>query len=349
MKRDVLCESLRRLVEIDGPSGYERPAVDVWSSLAAENGLVPERRRGGNVVVTQTGKKAGRHLLVSGHIDEIGLQIRHVDEDTGCLFFQTIGGWDPAVLIGQRVQIRTRKGLLPGVVTRQGTHTMTDMEQEDPIRISDLWIDIGAANAKEASKLVRIGDPAVLVAPFTRLGKNVVTSKALDNRIGALAALMTIVEAGKRLTGTVTSLANTREEILLNSSGAHIAAHEMTAGVDRAIVIDLGLASDHPEFSPWKFGTRELGSGVMITRGGVMDPDFFEEVVSIAEEINVPYTIDAVAGASWTDADQLACTGVPTLLLSVPSRYMHSPAEMVDLRDIEALIKLLAEIARRNG
>lgn len=333
---------LESLLAAVAPSGFETPAARLWREMAAEfaDGVSADAAGNSIAVVNPNGSPT---IMLAGHIDEIGLIVTHIDED-GFLSFKEIGGWDPAVLVGQRVTIATDDGEVTGLIGRRATHLMTFEEQEGAIKAKDLWIDIGADDGDEAAAMVAIGDGGVLDVAPVRLPNDRIASRALDNRVGAFVVL----EALRRYAQTpgsarVVAVANTQEEIL--QAGAAMVARQLEP--EAAIVVDLTFASDHPDIDEGPIGERTIGSGPVFARGSMTSPVLFRRVRDAADELGIDYTIEAVAGKSGTDADAVAALGgVATGCASVPSRYMHTPNEMVSTRDVEALIRVLTEVAR---
>jgi putative aminopeptidase FrvX len=340
---------LLELLRAQGPSGYEAPAAEVWRAAASSFAEV-----GTDVLGTPLARVAPRHgaeqrarrLLVMGHIDEIGLIVNHID-DEGFLWFQTVGGWDPQILIGQRVVLSTRGGELQGVVGKKPIHLLRDEDRKKVPEIRELHIDIGARDGEQARELVRIGDVAVIDAePLQVLGGRLV-SRALDNRVGSYVALQAarlVAEAGGS-EWEVVAVAVAQEEITFG--GSRTSAFSLEP--DAAIVIDVTHATDAPGIDVKELGKHELGSGPVITRGSTIHPQLFELLYQAGSEEQIPFTVEASARATGTDADavHLSRGGVPTALVSVPLRYMHSPVELVQVDDVEATARLIAAAALR--
>jgi endoglucanase len=339
-------EVFRNLLTAPGPSGYETEAVAVWRRAA--EGFTSDVRVDvvGNCTARVAGTGDGPRLAVIGHIDEIGLIVRHID-DQGYLWFTEVGGWDPLILIGQRVEVLTRDGRLPGVIGRKAIHLLRKEEREKVPELRDLHIDIGAADGDEARALVALGDVAVVDVEPMLLPSRRVVSRALDNRVGAYVALETVrlvAEAGGA-PGEVIAVAAAQEETML--AGAMTAVFGLEP--DIAIVLDVTHASDVPGADEREVGTHALGSGPVIQRGSMLHPKLFEMLRDTAEAEGIPVTVRAIGRRSGTDADAVALTraGIPTSLVEVPLRYMHSPVEIIQLEDVEAAARLLAAFAQR--
>jgi putative aminopeptidase FrvX len=338
-------ETLHKLLTAAGPSGYEQAPAAVFREAAAAFAEVTHDSVGSTVArVPGTGE--GRSVAIVGHIDEIGLIIHHVDDD-GFLWFTGVGGWDPMILVGQRVEIATRSGRVPGVVGKKPIHLMKEDDRKRVPQLKDLHIDIGAADGDEARRLVRIGDVAVIDAEPVEFPNNRFISRSMDNRIGcyvALEAARLVAEAGGA-PGDVYAIAVAQEEITFG--GARTTAFSLQPDV--AIAVDVIFATDQPGLSEQELGRHKFGSGPVLTRGSTLDPVVFELLHEAGEADAIPFTVTASARATGTDADafHIARGGIPSSVVSVPLRYMHSPVEMVQLDDVENAAKLIAAFALR--
>ncbi|HET9721150.1 MAG TPA: M20/M25/M40 family metallo-hydrolase, partial [Solirubrobacteraceae bacterium] len=289
---------------------------------------------------------AGPKLIIVGHIDEIGVHVTHID-DQGFLRFDQVGGWDPIVLIGQRVVIDTREGPVHGVIARLPIHLLKGDERKKMPELKDLHIDIGAASGDEAREMVRIGDMGVIdVAPLEFPNGRVV-ARSMDNRIGcyvAARAAQIVAEAGGA-PGDVVALAVAQEETSFGGSRTSAYRHEP----DVAIAVDVTFATDQPGVSLGPMTKHEFGSGPVLSRGTTLNPQVFELLYDAASEAGIAFTVESHGRSTGTDADaiHIARSGVPTGLVSVPLRYMHSPVEMVSLDDVEAAAQVIAAFARR--
>jgi len=338
-------ETLHKLLTAAGPSGYEQAPAAVFRS-AAEAFAEVSFDTVGSTVARVPGTAGGRSLAIVGHIDEIGLIVHHIDDD-GYLWFTGVGGWDPVILVGQRVEVATRAGKIPGVVGKKPIHLMKEDDRKRVPQLKDLHIDIGASGGDEARSLVRVGDVAVIAADPVEFPNNRFVSRSMDNRLGcyiALEAARLVAEAGGA-PGDVYALAVTQEEITF--AGARTSAYSLRPDV--AIAVDVTFATDQPGISEQEVGRHKLGSGPVLTRGSTLDPVVFELLYETAEAEGIPFTVTASARATGTDADALhiSRSGIPSSVIGVPLRYMHSPVEMMQLDDIENAAKLIAAFARR--
>lgn len=346
--RSESLDFLKRLLDTPGPSSFEAAPARVWRTEAEKFADGVEADVSGNSFARLRSDGAPR-VMFAGHIDEIGIMITHVD-DEGYLSFDTIGGWDHQVFVGQRVVLLGRKGKLAGVVGKKAIHLMEREERDKVSKVEDLWIDIGAATRDEAETRIRIGDPGVLAASVMEFPNGRLVSRCIDNRIGAfvvLEALRLLAEDPPR--AAVTAVATTREEIAATGGGARSSAHQLEPDV--AIVIDVTHATDYPGIEKRKHGDYRLGGGPAISRGASVSELVFELLVETAETEKIPFKIEAASRDTHTDAEAIfnAHRGVATGLVSVPNRYMHSPNEMIALEDLDRTARLLAAFARKLG
>jgi endoglucanase len=338
---------LKQLLDTPGPSGFEAAPARVWRDEV--QGFADEVRADahGNSIAVVNPKGTPR-LMLAGHVDEIGVQITHID-DEGYLYFAGIGGWDSQVLVGQRVVIAAAKGAVKGVIGKKAAHLMKKEEFEKVSKIEDLWIDIGAANKSEATERVRIGDPGVLDAPSLELPNGRIVSRSLDDRIGAyvVAEALRLLAKSRPKHAGVFAVATSREEIAWSGGGARTSAVGLDPQV--ALVVDVTHATDWPGAEKKLSGDHKLGGGPVFSRGSATHPKVFDLLTACADEEKIPYTIQAAPRDTGTDADAIynAMRGIPTGLVSVPNRYMHTPNEMVALLDLERAARLLAAFARK--
>jgi putative aminopeptidase FrvX len=341
-----LPDTFRRVLTAPGPSGYETEATAAWREAAQAFAADVRVDTLGTCTARVPGTGDGLRLAVIGHIDEIGLVVRHID-DQGYLWFTEVGGWEPLILVGQRVELLTREGRVPGVIGRKAIHLLRKEEREKVPELRDLHIDIGARDGDHARELVGVGDVAVIAAEPVELPEGRIVSRALDNRVGsyvALEAARLVAEAGGAA-GDVIAVAAAQEETTF--AGSMTSAFGLEP--DLAIVLDVTHASDVPGVDEKETGAHPLGSGPVLQRGSMLHPRLFELLCEAAETEGIAYTVRAIGRRSGTDADAVALTraGVPTSLVEVPLRYMHSPVEMVSLEDVQAAARVVAAFARR--
>jgi putative aminopeptidase FrvX len=336
---------LGRLLRAPGPSGYEQAPAAVFREACAEFAEVTHDSVG-STVARVVGTAGGPVLAIVGHIDEIGLIVHHIDDD-GFLWFTNVGGWDPVILVGQRLEIITRNGPVTGVVGKKPIHLLNEEERRKAPELKQLHIDIGAKDGDDARSLVRIGDVAVIVGEPVELPNDRVISRSMDNRIGcfvAYEAARLVAEAGGA-PGDVCAVAVSQEEITF--AGARTTAFALEP--ELAIVVDVTFATDAPDTNEKEVGRHRFGSGPVLQRGATLHPQIFELMHDVGEAEGIPFTATASARATGTDADaiHISRAGVPTGVVSVPLRYMHTPVEMVQLDDVHNAARLIAAFAQR--
>jgi len=351
MLPDTTIDFLKRLLDAPGPSGFEIEASRVWRVEAESfSDRVDADVNGNSLAVVNPGGTP--RIMLAGHIDEIGLIVTHVDEE-GYLYVDGIGGWDPQVLVAQRIRILTRSGAVVGVIGKKPIHLMKPDEREKASKMTDLWIDVGASSRERAQEMgIRVGDPGVIDVGMIRMGEDLIASRAVDNRIGAfvvLEALRTLAAKKGDYSAEVTAVATTQEEIGHQGGGARTSAYRVDPQV--AIVVDVTFASDAPQIEKKQTGDHRIGSGPVLTRGSAIHPLVFERLAETAESAGIPFTIHAAGRYTATDADaiHLSRRGVATGGISVPNRYMHSPNEVVSLSDLDASSRLISEFVLGIG
>lgn len=341
---DDMREFLTRLLDARGPSGFETAPARVWREEAesfADEVWVDVHRNS----FAAAGPEDGPRVMVAGHIDEIGLMVHHVD-DEGYLYVQPIGGWDPQVLVGQRVLILGEEGDVPGVIGRKAIHLIDREEREKAVKLKELWIDIGARNGDEARSRVAVGDVAVLDGDTLQLANDRFAARSIDDRIGALVALEAVRRAaGKGLSVRAVATATAQEEIGYRSGGG---ASTGTFGVDptAAIAVDVTHATDHPSVDRKEFGDVRMGGGPVLSVGAVVNPVLFGLLKRAARDAGIDIQVHAAPSATGTDADSMytSRSGVASAVVSVPDRYMHSPSQMVAASDVEAAAELIGTL-----
>ena len=336
---------LRSLLTATGPSGYETAPASVWRDAASAFGEVSADVMGSSWARVK-GTAGGPTLAIVGHIDEIGLIVTHIDDD-GFLRFTGVGGWDPQILVGQRVELTTQDGVVPGVIGKKPIHLLKDEERKKVAELKELHIDIGARDGEEARRLVRIGDVAVISGEPLELPNDRAVSRSMDNRLGcyvAYEAARLVAEAGGA-PGDVVAVAAVQEETTFGGS----ATTAYSLRPDLAIIVDVTHATDAPGIDVNELGSHPFGSGPVIERGSNLNPRVSELLYETAEAEGIGFTLAASGRHTGTDADamHLSRGGVPCGLVSVPLRYMHSPVETVDLRDVDAAARLIAAAAQR--
>jgi len=337
-------ELLTALLSAPGPSGHEEEPTRIWREAASQFAEVSSDTMGSSFARVRSGDGAPTLALV-GHIDEIGIAITNIEE-SGLLSFTTIGGISAEMLMGQRFELLTRNGRLPAAISRKRIQPEQVRDRPRP-ELSDLHVDIGANDREQAESLVRVGDAGVWIGPPVDLPNGRLLSKGLDNRLGAYMAL----EAARRLAESraaqvdVVAVAAVQEEIGLY--GARTAAYGLDPQV--AIAIDVTPATDVPGGDARRAGRIELGMGAMIARGPTLNKQVTDLLGEVAEAEGISHAWEVYSRTTSTDADEihLVRAGIPTGLISIPTRYLHSPNEICALEDVEAIIRLIVAFAAR--
>lgn len=340
---------LERFLKSSGPSGFEFEPAAVFREYAGTFADEVKTDVIGNTIAC-INPDATFKVMLAGHYDEIGFQVVYVD-DGGLITFRPVGGIDKHTLPGIEVDIINGKGeRIPGVIGRKPIHLQTPKERETASEIKDLWIDIGAQSKEEAEKLVRVGDPVSFRANYRRLGEYSVMSKGLDDKIGAFVIIEALRElAKKKIKVGVYAVGTVQEELGLR--GAKPGAF----GIDpqAAICVDVGFATDVPGVEKKIWGDAKLGGGPMLQRNADNNPVMNRIMFKVADKKQIPYQLGCghrASGGTDTAQVQLSRAGVATVLVSIPNRYMHTPVEICDLRDVENAIHLIAEtIASLSG
>ncbi len=335
---------LRTLVNTPSPVGYETRGQRVWLDYVTPFADETFSDAYGNCVAVLN-KGGSPRLMLAGHADEIALAVSYIN-DEGFIYVRKMGGVDAAITKAQRVVIHTRNGPVAGVVGNVAPHLMKGETDLKPPKIHELFIDIGVFSRKEAEKLVRIGDPITLNDEFELLRNDLAVARAFDNRVGtfAVAETLRLLKQGRaRLRAEVCAVSNVQEEVGL--LGARQIAYSLKP--DIALVVDVTHATDYPTVSKTQHGDNRVGRGPTVTHGGCNHPAVVARIEAVARAKNIPLQHEAMSSTSGTDTDAIFWTrgGIASALVSLPNRYMHSPVEVVSLKDLERIPELLAAFA----
>jgi len=343
--RAASLQFLKTLVNTPSPTGHETRGQRVWLDYAKQFADETFSDAYGNCVAVLN-KGGGPRLMLAAHADEIAMAVNYIDAD-GFIYVRRMGGIDAAITKAQRIVIHTRNGAVKGVVGNVAPHLMkTEGEPKAP-KIHDLFIDIGVSSRKEAEALVRIGDPITLTDEFDILRGDLAVARAFDNRIGTFAvaeALRLLKESKVKLNCEVCAVSNVQEEVGL--LGARQIAYSLHP--DLALVVDVTHATDYPTVSKAQHGDTRLGAGPAITHGGCNHPEVVKRLEEVAAKKKIPLQHEAMSNSSGTDTDVIFWTrgGIASALISLPNRYMHSPVEVVSLKDLEQIPQLMAAFAQ---
>jgi endoglucanase len=339
--RDESIKFLETLVNTPSPSGHEVRGQRVWLNYASDFADDTFTDAYGNAVAVLN-KGGSPRVMLAGHADEIGMTVNYINKD-GFIYVRKLGGVDPAIVRAQRVTIHNKQGPVRGVVGNVAPHlTKHDGERKMP-RIEDIFIDIGVSTRRDAERWVDIGDPITLVDEFEFLRGDLAIGRAFDNKIGTFAvaeALRLLSESKSKLNAEVCAVSNIMEEVGL--LGARQIAYSLKP--DCAVVVDVTHATDYPTVNQLQHGDIKLGKGPAITRGGCNHSEVVARLVKVAQGQKIKLQFEAMSATSGTDTDVIFWTrgGFASALVSLPNRYMHSPVEMINLKDLEKIPRLLA-------
>jgi len=303
----------------------------------------------GNVVGIRSGD--GPTVMVAAHMDEIGLMVSHIDDD-GYLRVVSVGGWFDQTILSQRVMIHTRDGrLIAGVVGSRPPHLMDAEERKKMVKLKDMFVDCGATSAADAAGMgVEVGAPITIDRELRSLGNDFVTGKALDNRAGVVMMVSALQRLkGQKVRATVQAVGTVQEEVGLK--GARTSAFGLTPDV--ALAIDVTIPGDHPGVAKNEAHVV-AGKGPAITildaggRGVIAPRPVVRWLRETAEQASIPYQLGVGDGGN-TDATAISITrtGIPCSVISIPARYIHSPVEVLSLRDLDQGAALIAAAITR--
>lgn len=337
---------LKQLLETPSATGTEIAVAELVRERLAGTADEIQTDVMGSVHARLSGTGVAPSLMLSAHMDEIGLMVTYIS-DEGFLSVSSVGGVDAAILPGMRVDVHASNSFEPlrGVVGRKPIHLIEPDERKTVTPLSSLVIDLGM-KPKRVKKLVRVGDPITFGVGFERFGDDMAVSKCFDDKCGvwiACRVMEKLARAG-RAPGDFIAVATTQEEI--GTRGAMTSAHAVNPDV--ALAFDVTHATDYPGIDKTKYGKIVCGAGPVIARGPNINPVVFERLVAAAEAEGIPYQLEAEPSVTGTDARAIQVTrgGIPTGLISVPLRYMHTPTEVICLRDLEATVRLITRFAQ---
>jgi putative aminopeptidase FrvX len=332
---------LIKLLNEPSPSGYEEPVQKIWKNEVSKFCKNITKDSHGNLTaVLNPGNE--KSILLAGHSDEIGLIVNYIN-DEGFVYVRSVGGVEAGLLASHRVRIITKKGVVPGVIGKTSIHLQTEDDAKKPIKLHEVWIDIGAKNKKDAEKYISKGDPVIFGEDFTQLAGDRATARCWDNRVGVyvVAEVLRTLAKVKNLKKTVYGVSSIQEET--GVWGARGAAY--SAKPTMAIAIDVMPATDNPGILKEKHGDTKVGNGPVITRGVRTSNALSDKLINTAVKKKIPYQIEVDSGYTWTDADPISQVraGIPIGVVSLATRYLHSAVEILSLKDIDQTIELLTQ------
>ncbi|MEM1724023.1 MAG: M42 family metallopeptidase [Candidatus Jordarchaeales archaeon] len=342
---DDVKEILKKLVEACAPSGYEENVRKIMKEELKDYVDEVKEDRLGNLICVKKGGRGGAKVMVAAHMDEIGMLVKYIEKE-GFIRFSYLGGFLDQTVLNQRVLVHTEKEVIPGVIGSTPPHLLPEEKRKKVVERDDMFIDIGATSKEEAESWgVKIGCPITWVGDFLELKNGFVCGKAFDDRIGCLVLIEVMKNVDPEV--TVYGVASVMEEVGLR--GARTSA--FTVEPDMGIAVDVAAAGDYPGVDERKSPVK-LGKGPAITiadgrreslGGGLISHPLPRKLlIETAERNGIPYQLDVFEGGT-TDATEIALArgGVPAAVLSIPTRYIHTPVEVLNLKDVENAIKLL--------
>ncbi len=332
-------ELISKLSNAHGISGYEDEIRDVVRAELEDWADEIKTDSMGNLICTKNG--GDPEIMVAAHMDEIGFVVKYID-DKGFIRIAPIGGWFPQIALAQRVVLYGKKKVY-GVIGCKPPHLMKDEERKKSVEIKDMFVDIGATSKDEVIELgINVGTPVAIDREVAELANGRITGKAFDNRVG----VAVMIEAVRRAKAEVTvhAVATVQEEVGLK--GARTSAFSLEP--DAAIAVDSCVAADFPGSESAHMDVK-LGKGAAITvvdasgRGLIASPKVLRWLTETADRYGIPYQLEVAEGGT-TDATAISLTkaGIPAGVVSVPARYIHSPVEVVDLKDVESAVEIVA-------
>jgi putative aminopeptidase FrvX len=334
-------EFLFRLLNTPSPSGFESEGQKVWMKYVGRFADSVENDAYGTAWATYNGRDPRARVMIEAHADEVGFMIQNIT-DEGMLFLNRIGASDRALARGKRLKILGDLGPVVGVIGNTAIH-LRDKEHDKLPEVHELFVDIGAKSKAEAeNRGIRVGHPAIYTDTPEELVAGRIVGRAIDNRIGGFIlsqVLANLSNQQDRPAATVFIVNSVHEEI--GGFGARMIAYRLEPTV--AIVLDVTHATDSPGIDRNKHGSVKLGAGPTVSHGAANHPLVVEKIMALAKEMEIPLQHEAISQTTGTDADDIYPIkgGIPSALVSIPMRYMHSPVEMIDLVDVERCISLL--------
>ncbi len=339
---------LYKLLNTPSPTGFESRGQKVWADRNRKFADSVESDAYGSAWATINGSlKTAPTVMIEAHADEIGFMVKYISDD-GFLRLDRIGGSDWATARGRRLTIFGDKGEVLGIIGNTAIHIRDRKGGEKAPEVHELYVDVGASSAKDVAKMgIRVGHPSVYADTAVPFGKNQIVGRALDNRIGGFIISEVIRELsgkGKKPAANCVALNAIQEEI--GGFGAKMASYRLQPDV--CLVLDVTHATDSPGIDHDKQGKVELGKGPSLTHGTANHPVVVERLMKIADDLKIPVQHEASSRATGTDTDSIyhQAGGIPSALVSLPLRYMHSVVEMADFNDVEKVIKLMTEFVR---
>ncbi|MCB5251462.1 MAG: M42 family metallopeptidase [Candidatus Cloacimonadaceae bacterium] len=336
-------EYLYKLLKVASPSGFETQAQEITRNYLKGSCDDISSDINGNLIAFKRGSGEIKVMLV-GHADEVGFMINHID-DNGYLYVKSLGGFDVNLLPGLRLDIHHEGKVVRGIIGKNPPHMSRGDTDTPKLKMEDIWIDIGAKDKDDALKKVSIGDPITFRSEIEELSDDIIVSKATDNKVGVYVAAAVMKALAKTpLVANYYAVASVGEETTMK--GAQTSSYKIEP--DIAIAVDVTFSSDTPGVDKRKFGDVSLGKGPVLALGAAVHPRLNQDLQDLAKKHKIPLQLEIAPGRTGTDADAIHAqrSGVATVVLSIPNRYMHSPNEIINLNDLENAVKLLTEFVK---
>ncbi len=331
---------LKTIQETPSPSGFEQPVQRIVRKRMKPFADSIETDVHGNVIVLLNPKGSPR-VMLAGHCDQIGMMVKYIDEN-GYIFFAQIGGIDPSVLPGSRVVVHSKHGPVDGVIGRKPVHVLKPEERGGKVELRELWVDIGAKDKKETEQVINVGDPITFPLEMVRLGGDLVTCPAFDNKCGVYVVMEALRLCSiRKVKCALFAVSTVQEEIGMRGAKTSCFGIDPKVGV----AVDVTHATDYPDIDKRINGEVKIGAGPTVSTGPNINRSLEAKMVKAAKAKRISFQMEAAPTGTPTDANaiQLTRSGVATALVGIPNRYMHTQVEIVSLSDLDAAAKLLAE------
>ncbi|MDI3503375.1 MAG: hypothetical protein PWP64_311 [Candidatus Cloacimonadota bacterium] len=336
-------EYLYKLLKVASPSGFEGKAQEITREYLHGTCDDISTDVNGNLIAFKRGSSEIKVMIV-GHADEIGFMVNYIDEN-GYLYLKPLGGFDVNLLPGLRLDIHHQDGIVRGIIGKNAPHMSHGDSDNAKLKMEDIWVDIGAKDKKDAQSKVDLGDIVTYSSQIEELSEDVIVSKATDNKVGVYVAAAVMKALAKtELKANYFAVASVGEETTLK--GASTSSYQIKP--DIAIAVDVTFTSDTPGADKRKFGEVSLGKGPVLALGAAVHPKVNDRLQALAKKHKIALQIEITPGRTGTDADAIHANrgGVATAVLSIPNRYMHSPNEIINLKDLDNAVKLLTEFVK---
>lgn len=338
---------LKELTEAPGVSGYESEIRKIMRRHLEPVATI-EQDRMGSIIGVQRGTQDNPRIMLAGHMDEVGFMVKLITKE-GFIKFVTLGGWWDQVVLAQRVTVLTRNGEVPGVIGAKPPHLLQPEERKKVLPLQDMYVDVGATSREEVEALgVRPGDPMIPICPFTIMSTSqTYMAKAWDDRVGCALAIQALEQlAASEHPNTVYGVGTVQEEVGLR--GARTTAHAISPDV--GIILEVGIAGDVPGIKAEESAVKLGGGPVLLVFDASMIPNLGLRNLAIdtAKELNINLQFDAMQrGGTDGGAIHLHAEGVPSIVLGVASRHIHSHASIIHRQDYDDALRLIVELVKR--